>query len=105
MRYNPDENNDPYYCFKAIFLLFVYIVKYIGVGMWLWIFALSAYCFCFYKLQRTVYLVLPDPIADFSSFYIPFQAFYWTNFSFVIVAVFILFFNLSNNTDYFLIDW
>jgi len=105
MKYNPDENNDPYYCFKAIALLLIYIVKYIAVTIWLWLLCFSTYCFCFYKFQRTVFLILPYPSSDTSGLYSGFQAFYYINFSFMIVAIFILLFNMTNYTDYFLIDW
>lgn len=105
MRYNPDENNDPFYCCYAIVLLLIHMVKYVAVGIWLWVFALATYCFCFYKLQQTVYLILPDPSNDTSGLYATFAAFFYITFSFTIVAIFITFFRIVNSTDYFLIDW
>jgi hypothetical protein len=105
MKYNPDENNDPYYCFKAIFLLLVYIVKYVAVSIHLWLLCFSTYLFCFYKFQQTVYLVIPDYGNDTSGIYQVFNGFFYINFSFTILAIFIFIFNLSNGTDYFLIDW
>lgn len=103
MKYNPDQHNDPYYCFKAIALLLIYLVKYVAVTIWLWLLCLSAYCFCFYKFQQTVYLILPS--SDVNGLYSSFRAFYYVTFSFTIVAIFILLFNMTNYTDYFLIDW
>jgi hypothetical protein len=50
-------------------------------------------------------LILPDPSNDTSGLYKSFEAFYYVNFSLMIVAIFILMFNLTNYTDYFLIDW
>jgi len=104
LKYNPDENNDPYYCFKAIFLLIIYLFKYIAVTIWLWIFCFSAYCFCFYKFQKTVYLILPDPNSS-TTLTKSFEAFFYINFSFMLASLFILIFNMTNETDFFLIDW
>ena len=100
-RYNPDENNDPFYCFKVLLYLAVYLVKYVAVCMFLWTFCLSAYCFCFYKFQETVFLILPNS-GDFNKM---FEAFYYTTLSFTLVAMLIMAFNLVTRTDYFLIDW
>jgi uncharacterized membrane protein len=105
MKYNPDENNDPYYCFKAIFLMFVYIVKYIAICLFLWLLCFSTYLFCFYKFQQAVDLIIPSFANDTSGIYQTFAAFFYINFSFTIVAIIILIFNLTNTTDYFLIDW
>lgn len=105
LRYNPDENNDPYYCFKVILLFLIEIVKFIAGGIWLWLLALSTYCFCFYKFQQTVFLILPSPNNDTTGLYSAFNAFFYITFSFTIVAIFIVFFKLVNQTDYFLIDW
>jgi len=105
MRYNPDENNDPYYCCKAIFLLLVHLVKFIAVGVWLWLLCLSGFCFCFYKFQQTIYLILPSPSNDTTGLYSIFMALFYITFSFTVLAIFIMIFNLVNSTDYFLIDW
>lgn len=105
LRYNPDENNDPYYCCKVIFLFLIHIVKFVAAGIWLWLLAFSTYCFCFYKFQRTVYLILPSPVNDTAGLYSAFSAFFYITFSFTIVAIFIIFFKVVNQTDYFLIDW
>lgn len=105
LRYNPDENNDPYYCCKVIFLFLIQIVKFVAAGIWLWLLALSTYCFCFYKFQQTVYLILPNPNNDTTGLYSIFGTFFYIAFSFTIVAIFIIFFKVVNQTDYFLIDW
>ncbi|MCB0371201.1 MAG: hypothetical protein KDD45_17735 [Bdellovibrionales bacterium] len=89
MKYNPDENNDPYYCCKAIVLFLIHIVKFVAVGIWFWILALSTFCFCFYKFQQTVYLILPSPSNDTSGLYSSFAAFFYITFSFTIVAIII----------------
>ena len=105
LRYNPDENNDPYYCCKVIFLFLVHIVRFVAVGVWFWMLALSAYCFCFYKFQQTVYLMLPSPANASTGLYSSFEVFFYITFSFTMVAIFIVFFRVVNSTDYFLIDW
>jgi hypothetical protein len=105
MKYNPDENNDPYYCFKAIFLFLVYIVKYLSMGIHIMLVFFTGYVFCFYKFQRTVYLTLIDIGNDTTNLYQMFLAIFYVNFSFLFLAVFIQMFNLTNTTDYFLIDW
>ncbi len=103
MKYNPDENNDPYYCFKAILLFLIYVIKYVAMGLWVWVLILSAYLFFFYKLQQTVYITLPTLPTD--SLYTTFNGFFYVTFTLTIVAIFILMFNLTNSVDYFLIDW
>ena len=105
LKYNPDENNDPYYCCKVVVLFLIQIVKFIAGGIWLFMFAFSTYCFCFYKFQRTVYIILPSPSNDTMGLYATFGAFFYITFSFTIVAIFIIFFKMVNQTDYFLIDW
>ena len=105
LRYNPDENNDPYYCCKVIFLFLVHIVKFVGVAVWIWLLLLSGFCFCFYKFQQTVYLILPSGSNDTTGLYSIFMAMFYITFAFIILAIFILIFNLVNSTDYFLIDW
>jgi hypothetical protein len=105
MKYNPDENNDPYYCFKAIFLFLVYVVKYLAVTVHLWLLCFSGYLFCFYKFQRTIYLVIVDVGNDKAGICMFFQGLFYVNFAFLALAVFIQVFNLTNTTDYFLIDW
>jgi hypothetical protein len=60
MKYNPNETNDPYFCFKAIFIFLMMGVKHWGIGLWIWLFGTSAYVFCFFKFQQEVYLMLPD---------------------------------------------
>lgn len=105
MKYNPDENNDPYYCFKAIFLFFIFIIKYLAVAVHLFLLCFTGYVFCFYKFQRTVYLSLFDAYNDTSGLYQIFYALFYVNFSFLFIAVLIQVFNMTNTTDYFLIDW
>lgn len=105
LKYNPDENNDPYYCFKVIFLFFVNIIKYLAMGMHLWLLCFTTYLFCFYKFQQTIYLIIPDVGSDTTGLYQMFTALYYVNFSFMLVAVMIYLFNLTNTVDYFLIDW
>ena len=105
MRYNPDENNDPYYCLKAIVLFLVHIIKFVGIGIWFWLLALSTFCFCFYKFQQTVYLILPSPVNDTTGLYKTFDSFFYISYSFTLVGVFIVFFKVVNYTDYFMIDW
>ena len=105
MKYNPDENNDPYYCFKAIFLFFVYIIKYLAVAVHLFLVCFTGYVFCFYKFQRTIYLSLLDVNSDTTGLYQIFFALFYVNFSFLFIAVLIQIFNMTNTTDYFLIDW
>lgn len=105
MKYNPDETNDPYYVFKAVLLFLLMGLKYWGIGLWIFIFGVSAYAFCFYKFQETVYLLLPDPVTDWLEYYDPFMAVFYVQFSFVLISVFLLIYDLGVTTDYFLIDW
>jgi hypothetical protein len=60
MKYNPYDQNDPYMCFKIIFIFLIRAIRHWGIFLWIWLFGVSAYCFCFYKFQQTVYLLLPD---------------------------------------------
>lgn len=60
MKYNPYDQNDPYMCFKIIFIFILRAARHWGLALWIWLFGVSAYCFCFYKFQQTVYLLLPD---------------------------------------------
>ena len=105
MKYNPDENNDPYYCFKAIFLMFVNIIKYIAMGIHIWLLCFSAYLFCFYKFQQTIYLIVIDLGNDKSGLHQSFRALFYVTFALTILALVIFVFNFINSTDYFLIDW
>lgn len=105
MKYNPDENNDPYYCFKAIFLFLVYVVKYVAMSTHLSLLCFTTYLFCFYKFQQTVSMIVIDLGNDTSGLYQSFQSFFFLNFAFTILAIFIFIFNLVNSTDYFMIDW
>ena len=73
--------------------------------MWLWLLLLSGFCFCFYKFQQTIYLIIPSPSNDSTGLYSIFMAMFYITFSFTVVAIFIMMFNLVNSTDYFLIDW
>ena len=101
MKYNPDPNNDPYYCFKGIFLGFVYMLRYMGIGLHLFLLCLSIYAFCFYKFQQTVFLILPTE----KSFMDFFDGLFYSTFCLIFLAVFILLFNMVNSVDIFLIDW
>jgi hypothetical protein len=105
LKYNPDENNDPYYCFKVILLFLIHVVKYVAMGIWLWVLALSTFIFCFYKFQQTVFIILPSPATDTTGIYKTFEAFFYITFSFTIAALVIMIFRLANSVDYFLIDW
>lgn len=105
MKYNPDENNDPYYCFKAIFLFLICIVKYIAVGIFLFLLVFTGYLFCFYKFQRTLYMTIIDLGSDKTGLHQTYFAFFFMNFTLMMLAVFIQMFNLTNTTDFFLIDW
>lgn len=105
MKYNPDENNDPYYCFKAIFLFFIYVIKYVAMSTHLSLLCFTTYLFCFYKFQQTVSMLVIDYGNDTSGLYQSFQSFFYLNFSFTFLAIVIFVFNLVNSTDYFMIDW
>lgn len=105
MKYNPDENNDPYYCFKAIFLFLIYVIKYVAMSTHLSLLCFATYLFCFYKFQQTVSMMVPDTGSDTAGLYQSFQAFFYLNFTFTFVAIIIFIFNLVNSTDYFMIDW
>ena len=105
MRYNPDENNSPYYCFTVILLFFVQVIRYVAVGLNIWLLVLTTFIFCFYKFQQTVYLLLPSSGSDTSGLYKSFEALFYTNYSLMVVAIIIFTFNLANSVDFFLIDW
>jgi hypothetical protein len=105
MRYNPDENNSPYYCFTAILLFFVQVIRYVAMGLNIWLLALTTFIFCFYKFQQTVYLLLASSADDSSGIYKAFEALFYTNYSIMVVAIIIFTFNLANSVDFFLIDW
>jgi hypothetical protein len=105
MKYNPDENNDPYFCCKTIFTFTVFSFKYIGVGLWIFLFGLTGFAFCFYKFQETVYLILPNVLKDTTSLYSLFELIYYLQFSLILIAVFLLIYDIAYSTDYFLIDW
>ena len=105
LKYNPDETNDPSYMFKMIGVLFLMGIKFWAIGMWIFLFGASAYCFCFYKFQQTVFLLLPDMVSNWYPYYHSFMALFYVQFSFMFISVFLLFYDLSSSTDYFLIDW
>lgn len=105
MKYNPDENNDPYFFFKVLLIFFLMAIKHWGIGLWIWLFGVSMYCFCFYKFQQTVYLLLPDIFTQWFGYYDPFMIVFYIQFGFVLVSVFLLIYDLASTTDYFLIDW
>lgn len=105
MKYNPDENNDPYYCFKALFLFFLMAVKHWGIGLWIWLLGSSAYCFCFYKFQQTVFLLLPDMFTQWAGYYDPFMILFYIQFGFVLFSVILFIYDIGTTTDYFMVDW
>lgn len=105
MRYNPDENNSPYYCFTAILLFFVQVIRYVAMGLNIWLLILTTFIFCFYKFQQTVYLLMARSSDDTSGIYKSFEALFYTNYSLMVVAIIIFTFNLANSVDFFLIDW
>lgn len=75
------------------------------MGIHIFLLCFSGYIFCFYKFQRTIYLVMIDYGNDTGGVYQLFSALFYMEFSFLMLAVFIEIFNLTNSTDYFLIDW
>jgi hypothetical protein len=77
----------------------------LAVAVHLFLLFFTGYVFCFYKFQRTVYISLIDVWNDTSGLYLIFYALFYVNFSFLFVAMLIQVFNLTNSTDYFLIDW
>jgi hypothetical protein len=106
MKYNPyDDQNDPYIMFKVIFIFFLKAIRHWGIALWIWLFGVSAYCFCFFKFQQTVYLLLPDIVTQWIGYYDPFMIVFYVQFGFVLISVFLLIYDLSTVTDYFLIDW
>ena len=105
LKYNPDETNDPSYFFKMIGFFFLMAMRYWGVGMWIFLFGSSAYCFCFYKFQQTVFLLMPDLVDDWYPLYHSFMALFYTQYAFMFISIFILIYDMTTSTDYFLIDW
>lgn len=106
MKYNPyDDQNDPYIMFKVIFIFVLRAIRHWGIALWVWLLGVSAYCFCFYKFQQTVYLLLPDTVTQWMGYYDPFMVVFYLQFGFVLLSVFLLVYDLSTVTDYFLIDW
>eukprot|EP00919_Chromeraceae_sp_WS-2016_P068617 GHVR01162444.1.p1 GENE.GHVR01162444.1~~GHVR01162444.1.p1 ORF type:complete len:122 (+),score=6.12 GHVR01162444.1:1522-1887(+) len=105
MKYNPEENNDPYFYCKALFFLILMAIKHWAIGLWVWLFGVSAYIFTFYKFQQTVYLLLPDPAVFWQDYYHPFLAIFYINLAFIFFSVLNLIYDLGTTTDYFLIDW
>ena len=104
-KFNPYDENDPYIFFKVIFIFIIRLIRHFGVSLWIWLLGVSAYCFCFYKFQQTVYLLLPDTATQWLAYYDPFMVIFYLQFSFVLISVWLLFYDLSNVTDYFIIDW
>lgn len=105
MKYNPNDNNDPYFCFKVIFLFFLMAIKHWGIALWIFLFGVSIYAFCFYKFQQTVYLLLPDIYTQWIQYYEPFMIIFYIQFGFVLLSVGLLIYELGSNVDYFMIDW
>jgi hypothetical protein len=102
-KYNPDENNDPYFFFKVLLIFFLKAIKHWGIGLWIWLFGVSAYIFCFYKFQSqsTNYMSLPEN----SPYYSQFLIIFYIEFAFVLFSVALLIYDLGPITDYFMIDW
>lgn len=105
MRYNPDENNDPYFCFKALFFFIAILIKHLSVGMWFYLLGLSGYVFCFYKFQQTVLLVLPDVVTEWGAFYEIFMIIFYLQCGLMLATTIGILVDVSTTTDYFLIDW
>lgn len=105
LKYNPDETNDPSFCFKMILMFLLMAMRYWGVGMWIFLFGTSAYCFCFYKFQQTVFLLLPDMVESWFPYYHSFMALFYVQFAFLFFSILLLVYDMSTSTDYFLIDW
>lgn len=105
MKYNPDENNDPYFCFKIFFIFILMAIKHWGIGLWIWLLGVSTYCFCFYKFQQTIYLILPDISTQWYPYYDQFMIIYYLQFGFVLFSIGLLIYDLGTTTDYFFIDW
>ena len=107
MKYNPNETNDPYYFFKALLIFLLMAVKHWAIGLWIFLFGISTYIFCFFKFQQTIFLLLPDinNQAEWDDYYHHFLAIFYTQFGFMLFAIFFLIYDLGSTTDYFMIDW
>ena len=104
-RYNPSEGYDIFVCCKPLFYFFVIAIKHFSIGLWLYCICLAGYVFCFFKFQQTVYLMLPDTSADWGSFYELFMIIFYIQVGLVLAVCIGTVVDLSQNTDYFLIDW